>query len=285
MPFTRRSLGCGAAAPPPGSARRRRNFTANYWQIAAASDALPVVPVATTGTEPLSVGGVGPGPGSRCRPGALPRFAAGALAGLPPPAWLFAGVAASQHRLTAALCFADVSHARWFLAAFASALSVCPHFVHRNRAWLLRFSLVQCPHAGQKSDEFLARVSMYFAPWRSHADFNSARCSPGAALASRLDSSRSTLTSSPWLSWVPRAVRASWHTAMRSTHTVRRPLASPTAHWRRSCDRILVAGPRRLFTRRWRLLPSLDPRRHLRSVFWTFFARSSRRASSASPRR
>ena len=150
---------------------------------AAASDAPPFAPVSRTGGEPLSGGGVGPGPGSRCRPGALPRFAAGALTGLPPPAWRFGGADSSQDRLTAALCFADVPWRRWLLAAFASALSVCPHSTHRNRAWLLRFSLVQCPHSGQNSDELLAGVSMYFAPWRSHALFSSARCSPGAAFA------------------------------------------------------------------------------------------------------
>ena len=118
-------------------ATTRKVAATSHSRIAAASNALPFAPVSTTGGEPLSGGGVGPDPGSRCRPGVLPRFAAGALAGLPPPAWRF-GVA-SQDRLTAALCSGDVPYRRWFLAALASPFSVCSHSRHRNRAWLLRF--------------------------------------------------------------------------------------------------------------------------------------------------
>ena len=62
-----------------------------------------MMPVALTGPEALSGGEVGPDPGSRCRPGASPWFAAGALVGLSLPAWRFG--LASQDRLTAALCF------------------------------------------------------------------------------------------------------------------------------------------------------------------------------------
>ena len=111
----------------------------------------------------------------------------------------------AQDRLTAALCSGDVPYRRWFLAALASPFSVCPQSWHRNRAWVLRFSGLQCPHSGHKSDEFLAGVSMYFAPWRSHAALNSARCSPGATFASLRLMLRCTSTSSPCFSWVPRS--------------------------------------------------------------------------------
>ena len=97
-----------------------------------------------------------------------------------PPAWRFGGVASSQDRLTATLCSGDVPYRRWFLAALASPFSVCWHSRHRNRAWVLRFSGLECPHSGKKSDECLAGVSMYFAAWCSHTARSSARCSPGA---------------------------------------------------------------------------------------------------------
>ena len=53
-------------------ATTRKTAATPHSGIVAASGGLPAVPSATTGRKPLSGGGVGPGSGSRCRPGALP---------------------------------------------------------------------------------------------------------------------------------------------------------------------------------------------------------------------
>ena len=75
----------------------------------AASDALSFAPTSTAGGEPLSGGGVGPGPGSRCRPGAVPRFAFGALAGLRAP-----------RRLLLTLVFLEPHSTHWLVVCAGS---------------------------------------------------------------------------------------------------------------------------------------------------------------------
>ena len=52
-----------------------------------------MVPTGTAGEEPLSGGGVGRGPGSRCRPPALPEFAVGG-----DPAMAMLGVVPGEER-------------------------------------------------------------------------------------------------------------------------------------------------------------------------------------------